>query len=50
MLRTVHAFDVVRIGEVTHILVGLADSVVLGVAAVLDVADAPTFFACNLKG
>ena len=50
MLWTVHAFDVVRIGEVAHILVGLTDAVVLGIAAILDVADAPAVLACNLEG
>ena len=50
MLWTIHALDIVRIGEVAHILVGLTDAIVLGIAAILDVADAPPFLACNLEG
>ena len=50
MLWTVHAFDVVRIGEVAHILVGLADAVVLRITAILDVANAPAVLTRNLEG
>ena len=50
MLWTIHALDIARIGEVAHILVGLADAVVLRITAILDVADAPAVLTRNLEG
>ena len=50
MLRPGHAFNVNGVLEVTEILVGFADAVVLGIVAVLYVGHAPSLVADKLEG
>ena len=50
MLRSRHALDIDRVGEIAEILVGLADAIMLRMVAVLDVSHTPGIVAYQLEG
>ena len=49
VLRAVHTLYVLRIAEIAHVFVGLADAVAFRVRRIFDVPDAPCRVACELE-